>query len=62
MCNMQRLWQRLHSTQNLCCNFCFKDAQRKGEIISLATTEEVDQAGVMGFTSYLRTAEEITWG
>jgi len=58
MCNSSiSVW-----TEDLCCHFCLKEAQRNRGIISTASTEEVDQAGVMGFTSYLCAAEEITWG
>lgn len=46
----------VHNNSNL------KEAQRNGGYVSTASREEVDPAGVVGggFTSFLRTAEEIT--
>lgn len=40
--------------------YCLKEAHGNGGYNSTASREDVDQAGVTGFTSYLRVAEEIT--
>lgn len=52
----------IHDKVRTWCHFCLKEAKRNWGIIRTASREEVDHAGVAGFTNYLRTAEEITWG
>lgn len=59
MCNCSF---RIHDEGRNWRHFRSKETQRHWGITRTASREEVDQAGVAGFTNYQRTAEELSRG